>query len=320
MKHMKFPRLESQAVLSPMVGVTDVAFRALAKRYGAGLTYTEFVSSAGLIRGKESILQLVKIDPSEKPVAVQLFGSNVEEVVKAAQLMEKQFDIIDVNCGCPAWKVMKTGAGSELLRKPEGIGKFVYQLTSAVKKPITVKMRIGIDNNNINAVEVAKIVEANGAAALAIHGRTQEQGYSGEANWDIIKEVKEAVSIPVIGNGDVFTPEVFQQRLEASGVDAIMIARGAMGNPYIFQQIKDYVRKGTYEKKDGIEQFFAYLELAEKYTIDFFTIKNHAVNFTKGMKGGAKLREQIVACTTLEVLKKIMEEALLKLRVLQESQ
>ena len=171
-----FPRLSSPAVLSPMSGVTDVAFRALAKKYGAGLTYTEFVSSAGIVRGNPAYLRMVETSPVEKPVAVQLFGSSVEEVVEAAKIVEEKFDIIDVNCGCPAWKVVKSGAGSALLNDPVKITSFVSRLVSQVSKPVTVKIRTGITEQSINAVEVARAVENAGASAIAIHGRTRSKG------------------------------------------------------------------------------------------------------------------------------------------------
>ncbi len=300
---MKFPKLEGKAVLSPMAGVTDVAFRALCRKYGASLTYTEFVSSAAIVRGNKSSLNLLKTDSIEKPVAVQLFGNSVEEIVEAAKLVEKDFDIIDVNCGCPAWKVIKTGAGSALLNNPEKISKFINKLATAIKKPVTVKIRSGIDDKKINAVEVAKIAEDSGAAAITIHGRTQKQGYSGQADWNIIKKVKEAVNIPVIGNGDVFTPEVFKKRLEETNVDAIMIARGAMTNPFIFKQIKDYLTKGSYETPDKKQLFLEYLESAEKHNVEFSNIKNHAMQFTKGVDNGSKIRSELVKCKSVEELK-----------------
>ena len=260
-----FPKLKSKAILSPMAGVTDVAFRVLCRKYGAGLTYTEFVSSAGLARKNKKSIEMLKTDKTEKPTAVQIFGNNTDELIKSAKFLEKKFDIIDINCGCPAWKVIKIGAGSELLKSPQKIYEIVKKLSSVVKVPVSVKIRKGIDDSHNNAVEVAFLAEKAGASAIAIHGRTQKQGYSGKADWEIIKKVKLAVKIPVIGNGDVFTPEDFKEKLDYSKVDYIMIARGAIGNPYIFKQINDYLLKREYYKKDKIELFFEY----------FMTLKSH---------------------------------------------
>ncbi len=304
---MSFPKLTSPAILSPMAGVTDVAFRALCKKYGASLTCTEFVSSTALVRGSERTQEMLITDPSENPVAVQLFGSSEEDIVKSAQLIQNKFDIIDLNCGCPAWKVIKTGAGSALLNDPKKIGSFLKKIVDAVEKPVTVKIRAGIDEKSINAIEVAKEAERAGASAIAVHGRTQKQGYSGLSDWDVIKAVKEAVSIPVIGNGDVFSPEDFKEKLEYSGVDAILIARGAISNPYIFKQINDYLATGKYEKEDNrLHHFFEYLELAKKYSIQLGQIKGHAIAFTKGMRGGAKLRQELGQAKTIEELEKRM--------------
>ncbi len=304
-----FPKLKSPVLLSPMAGVTDVAFRALAKRYGAGLTYTEFVSSAGIVRGNLSSSAMLRISPLEKPVAVQLFGNNIEEVVAAAKMVEDRFDVIDVNCGCPAWKVVKIGAGSAMLNDPEKIGQFISKLSSSVEKPVTVKIRAGISEKAKNAIDVAKLAERFGAAAIAIHGRTQQQGYSGEADWEIIKKVKEAVDIPVIGNGDVFTPEDFKRRLEESGVDYIMVARGAMGNPYLCRQINDYLLHGFYEVKDGLSQFFEYYDLAKEYRIPYPLIKTHASSFTKGIRGGSHLRSALSKCKNEEEMEQVMASA-----------
>ena len=206
-----------------MSGVTDVAFRALAREYGAAMTYTEFVNSTGLIRMNKKSQNMILTDPVEKPVAVQLFGSSFEDVVQAAKFVEPNFDVIDINCGCPSFKVIKSGAGSEMLKNPAGIAKLIGMLVEVIDKPVTIKIRSGIGKDNVNAVEVAKIAEEAGAAAIAIHGRTQKQGYNGVADWEIIRKVKEAVEIPVIGNGDVTTPEIFKQRLGST--------RGVMFSP-----------------------------------------------------------------------------------------
>lgn len=310
----KFPKLKGRAILSPMAGVTDVAFRAQARRLGAALTYTEFVSSAGLVRGNKNSLDLVKTDEIEKPVAVQLFGSNVAEVVQAANLLQGRFNIVDINCGCPAWKVIKTGAGSAMLNDPKQIEDFIKQLVKELDIPVTIKIRTGINKDTINAVQIAKIAEKAGAAAIAIHGRTQKQGYSGVSDWDIIEQVKKAVSIPVIGNGDVFSPETFKQRLEESGVDYIMIARGAIGKPYIFKQINDYLETGTYKEENPLEHFQDYLVLAKKHNVNFTHIKHHAISFTKGIKKSADLRRQLSKAKTIKDIKEIIDSALLTMQ------
>jgi len=303
----KFPKLKNKTVLAPMSGVTDVAFRALCKRYGAALTCTEFVSSAALTRSNKKTFKMLVTDKTEKPVAVQLFGGSIDEIVDAAQMIENMFDIIDINCGCPAWKVVKSGAGSAMLRNPAEIEKFVSLLVSKLKKPVSVKIRTGIDDKKINAVTVAQCIESAGAAAITVHGRTQEQGFSGVADWNIIREVKQAVNIPVIGNGDVSTPERFAQCIAQSGVDAVMIGRAAMHNPYIFKQITDYLKNGSYDEKNSIEQFFEYLKIAEKYEISFLDIKGHAMRFAKNMKNASQLRERISLCVDMDEINEAVE-------------
>jgi len=288
-----------------MAGINDIAFRALARKYGAGMTCTEFVSSIAVSRGIERVL--AGIGKSGSPESVQIFGKNPEDFVSAARILEKRFDVIDINCGCPVEKVMKQGAGSSLMKNPKMIGEIVEAVASQIKKPVTVKIRAGIDAKRINAVKAAKIAEKAGAAAVAVHGRTQEQGYSGKADWNIIKKVKKAVSVPVIGNGDVDSPETLKQRMDESGVDYVMIGRAAMPNPYIFRQINDYLKKGSYGSKPGLEQFREYLALAKKFSARFSSIKAHAMDFTKGVEGGARIREKITKCKSLSGLKKSIQ-------------
>jgi tRNA-dihydrouridine synthase B len=304
----EFPKLKSQALLAPMSNVSDIAFRELCRSYGAGLTYTEFVNSCAVIRGNKKTEKKITLAENEKPSAIQIFGNNKIDLLKSAKIVEKKFDIIDINCGCPAYKVIKIGAGSELLNNPNYIGEIVKLISSKIKKPLSVKIRSGIDECSINAIEVAKIIEKNGGSAITLHSRTQKQGYSGRAEWNLIKKVKESVKIPVIGNGDITTPEEFKKMLEFSGVDYIMIGRGAIGNPYLFRQINDYLKKGTYDKKSKELQFKEYLSLAIRYNTDFNQIRFHAISFTKGLVGGANIRKRISEVKNTEDIKKLFEK------------
>jgi nifR3 family TIM-barrel protein len=294
-----------------MAGVTDVAYRTLCKQYGAGMTVTEFVSAAAIVRANARTDRMIITDPSEKPVGVQLFGANEQEVIAAAQAVQKQFEVIDINCGCPAYKVIKSGAGSAMLNNPAKIHQLVSALVDATQVPITVKIRAGIDDKNINAIEIAKLAEQAGASAIAVHGRTQKQGYSGKADWKLIAEVKRNVGIPVIGNGDVTTPEIFKARLEESEVDAIMIARGAIGKPFLFSQINTFMKTGAYKVLSNTEQidtFMEYYALARKYDINLAAVKIHAQSFTVGQTGAGKFRAKIVHTKTFEELETAMRE------------
>ncbi len=309
-KH-KFPKLKSPSILSPMAGVTDVAYRTLCKQYGAGMTMTEFLSAAAIVRSNSRTNKMTAVDPIEKPVGVQLFGANEEEVIAAAQALQKQFDVIDINCGCPAYKVIKGGAGSALLEEPAKIHKLVAALVDATKVPITVKIRAGIDDKRINAVEIAKLAQDAGASAIAVHGRTQKQGYSGKADWNLIAKVKDSLDIPVIGNGDVTTPEIFKKRIEESKVDAIMVARGAIGKPFLFSQINSYLQDEEYEVLTNAKQidlFLEYLKLAHKYEINLSQVRIHAQSFTVGQTGAAKFRAKLVHIKTIADLEIEMKD------------
>ena len=298
---------KTKAILAPMSGYSDIAFRILCKKYNCALTCTEFVSANAVIETNKKTLSLIKTDQTEKPNIVQIFGNDENKILEAAKILKNKFDIIDINFGCPAPKITKNKAGSELLKDPKKIKIILETLISNINKPITAKIRIGIDETNINVHEISKLIEKTGVEWITIHGRTQKQGYSGKSNWKIIQKIKEKSNIPIIGNGDVSSPEEFKEHLENTKVDGIMIGRASLGNPYLFQQIYDYMTSGSYETKDKLEQFEEYLELAIKYKISFNDIKSQAMYFTKGSNGGSELRSKIAKTKNLDELKLIFK-------------
>ena len=293
--------LENNVFLAPMAGVTDLPFRILCKEMGCGLVYSEMVSAKGILYDNKNTTELLEIDPKERPVAVQLFGSDPEILGAMAKKIEQYpIDIIDVNMGCPAPKIVKNGEGSCLMKTPELVGKIVKSLVESQSKPVTIKFRKGFDDDHVNAVEIAKIAEANGASAVAVHGRTREQYYSGKADWDIIKQVKEAVNIPVIGNGDVFTPQDAKNLLEHTGCDAIMVGRGAQGNPWIFKRILHYLKTGELlpepTAEERVEKALRHAQMLIDYKGEYIGVREmrkHMAWYMKGMPGAAELRGKL---------------------------
>ncbi len=296
-------KIENKIVLAPMAGISNSSFRKIIKEMGAGLIYCEMVSDKAICYGNEKTLDLLKMEDIERPIAQQIFGSDKNSFVEAAKKVEKLMhpDIIDINMGCPVPKIaVRSQAGSALLKNPEKIGEIVRAVVKSVSIPVTVKIRSGWDEDSINAVEVAKIIEASGASAITVHPRTRKQGYSGKANWDIIRQVKESVSIPVIGNGDVTTPELAKKMLNETGCDAVMIGRGVLGNPWLIKNCITYLDTNKYndfitlkEKIEILERHFKMLveDKSEKQAL--LEIRSHALWYLKGEKGSASIKNQI---------------------------
>ena len=293
--------LDNKVFLSPMAGVTDLPFRLICKEQDCGMLYTEMVNAKALCYDDKNTKKMLNIQPEEHPVAIQIFGSDPEYMGGAAKILNSYPNkILDINMGCPAPKVIKNGDGSALLKNPELAGKVMRAVVENSEKPVTVKIRKGWDDTCINAVEMAKIAEESGVSAIAIHGRTREQYYSGKADWDIIREVKENVSIPVIGNGDVFEVEDAINMLNKTNCDAIMIGRGAQGNPWIFKRINHYMQTGeilpepTLEEK--IDTAMKHLKLAVEEHGEYVAVREmrkHIAWYLKGLRNSARVRDEI---------------------------
>lgn len=308
-------QIENPFVLAPMAGVTDLPFRVLCKEQGAGLLSMEMVSAKAISYHNRNTEALMQIDPTEHPVALQLFGSEPKLMAEVARSIEdRPFDILDINMGCPVPKVVNNGEGSALLKNPKQIGEIVKEISGAISKPVTVKIRIGFENAPVDIVEIAKIVEDNGGAAIAVHGRTRQQYYAGCADWDAIRRVKEAVSIPVIGNGDVDSPSKAEALLKETGCDAVMIGRAVRGNPWIFREMLQYFETGEMPAAPTVSEV---KEMILRHARDMIAFKGeyvgmremrkHVAWYTAGMKHSSGIRRESNTISTYEELEALLE-------------
>ena len=310
--------LDNPYILAPMAGVTDLPFRLLCREQGVGLLCMEMVSAKAIQYNNKNTKALLEIHPDEPPVSLQLFGSEPDVISEIAkQIEELPFSVLDINMGCPVPKIVKNGEGSALMKNPKLVHEIVSKTVKAIEKPVTVKIRKGFDDSCINAVEIAKIIEDAGAAAVAVHGRTREQYYSGKADWDIIRQVKEAVSIPVIGNGDVTSGESALAMMKQTGCDGVMIGRGAQGNPWIFSELVEYEKTGKMPERPSLEEIkkmmLRHAQLQMQYKGEYLGIREmrkHVAWYTTGLANSAKLRAEINAVESYEQL-----EALLNSRI-----
>lgn len=310
--------LKNNIFLAPMAGITDGAFRKICKEQNAGLVYSEMVSAKGIYYDDNGTKDLLKVDEIERPIAIQIFGSDPKIMGESASEVSKIADIIDINMGCPAPKVVKNMDGSYLMKNPELIYEIVSEVCKNSKVPVTVKIRKGWDKDHVNAVEVAKLIEKAGASAITIHGRTRDEFYSGTADWDIIKEIKQAVSIPVIGNGDITSAQKAKEMFEYTKCDAIMIGRGALGNPWIFNDIINYLKDGSENAKPTIdeikEMMIKHLDLLVEQKGEYTAIREmrkHVGWYIKGIPNAASIRNEINQIENLEELKNKINQKLI---------
>ncbi|MDQ6420693.1 tRNA dihydrouridine synthase DusB [Paenibacillus sp. LHD-117] len=308
--------MKNRVVLAPMAGVCNPAFRLIAKEFGTGLVCAEMVSDKAILHGNKRTMEMLFVDEREKPLSLQIFGGDRESLVEAAKVVDKQTnaDIIDINMGCPVPKVTKCDAGARWLLDPNKIYEMVSSVVDAVDKPVTVKMRIGWDDEHVFAVENAKAVERAGGKAVSVHGRTREQLYTGKANWDIIKDVKNNVSIPVIGNGDVFSPEDAKRMLDTTGVDGVMIGRGALGNPWMLYRTIQYLQNGELlgdpTPREKMEVAILHLDrliALKNEAVAVREMRKHLAWYLKGLPGGARVKDVIMEETDRDRMVSILE-------------
>ena len=307
--------IEVPYILAPMAGVTDLPFRLLCKEQGAGLLCMEMISAKALQYNNKNTRALLSIHPEEYPVSLQLFGSDPKIIAEQAKRIEElPFQILDINMGCPVPKVVKNGEGSALMKTPKLVYNIVAETVKAIRKPVTVKIRKGFGETTVNAVEIAKVIEEAGGAAVAVHGRTREQYYSGKADWEIIRQVKEAVRIPVIGNGDVVSAETAAKMQKETGCDGVMIGRSAQGNPWIFRELKEYKETGRIPKRPDMAEVRSTILRHARLQLEFKgeyqgirEMRKHVAWYTKGMKGSAKLRDKVNQVESYEQLQELVE-------------
>ncbi len=309
--------IKNQIVMAPMAGFSNTSFRKIVKEMGVGLIYAEMVSDKALVYQSQKTIDMLKMDEMERPIAQQIFGSDKTSFVQAALYVEKVMkpDIIDINMGCPVPKVaLKNQAGSALLKDPLKVKEIVSEVVQHVKIPVTVKIRSGWDENNINAVQIAKVIEEAGAKAICVHARTRSQGYSGQADWNVIREVKKNVSIPVIGNGDVTSPELAQKMLLETGCDAVMIGRGLLGNPWLVKACLDYLESGRYstisylEKVDMMKKHFEMLKNDKNEQVALLEIRTNLLYYLKGMPKNKEIKQLVCQTKTETDLQRVLED------------
>lgn len=306
--------LDNNLILAPMAGVTDLPFRLLCKEQGCGMMCTEMVSAKAIYFKNKNTAPLLEVQEGERPIAIQMFGSDpviMSEMAK--QIEEGPYDIIDINMGCPVPKIVNNGEGSALMKNPKLVEEILTAMVKTLKKPVTVKFRKGFNDESVNAVEMAKIAESCGVAAVAVHGRTREQYYSGKADWEIIRKVKEAVRIPVLGNGDIFTPENAKAMLETTGCDGLMIARGAKGNPWIFKRINHYLETGELLPEPGSEEIKemllrhgALLVSHKGEVMGIREMRKHVAWYTAGLPHSSALRNEVNQVETYEAFQSLI--------------